>query len=107
MVLPLLVGLFLKKGRCSTLPPCRLISNDTLYFVYKFELRHQGDNIEHFLSFKKQKRPLKASGPKKFEKKLQIRTKNGLLFFDLYCLLKIVLIAEFKPPDKRLLLSCC
>jgi hypothetical protein len=53
MVLPLLVGLFLKKGRCSILPACRLISNDTLYFVYKFELRHQGDNIEHFLSFKK------------------------------------------------------
>ena len=53
MVLPLLVGLFLKKGQCSILPACRLISNDTLYFVYKFELRHQDDNIEHFLSFKK------------------------------------------------------
>ena len=53
MVLPLLVGLFFKKGRCSILPACRLISNDTLYFVDKFELRHQGDNIKHFLSIKK------------------------------------------------------
>jgi hypothetical protein len=56
MVLPLLVGLFLKKGQCSTLPAHRLISNDTLYFIYKFELRHQGDNIEHLQSFKKAER---------------------------------------------------
>jgi hypothetical protein len=53
MDLPLLVGDFLKKGQCSTLPAHRLISNNTLYFIYKFELRHQGDNIEHFQSFKK------------------------------------------------------
>ncbi len=53
MVLPPLVGLFLKNGRCSKLPACWLISNDTLYFIYKFALRRLGDNIDHFQSFKK------------------------------------------------------
>ena len=53
MVLPPLVGLFLKNGRCSILPAHRLISNNTMYFINKFELRRQGGNIEHFQSFKK------------------------------------------------------
>jgi hypothetical protein len=53
MVLPPLVGLFLKNGLCSKLPACRLISNDTLYFIYKFALRRLGDNIDHFQSFEK------------------------------------------------------
>jgi hypothetical protein len=53
MVLPPLVGLFLKNGRCSKLLACRLISNDTLYFIYKFALRRLVDNIDHFQSFKK------------------------------------------------------
>ncbi len=53
MLLPPLVGLFLKKGQCSKLPACLLISNDTQYFIYKFELRPQEGNIEHFQSFKK------------------------------------------------------
>ena len=35
-----------------------------------------------FKVLKKQEGPLKASGPKKLEKKVQIRTKNGLLLFD-------------------------
>jgi hypothetical protein len=50
-----LVGLFLKNGQCSKLPACWLISNDTgtLYFMNKFELRHQGGNIEYFQCFKK------------------------------------------------------
>ena len=70
MVLPLLVGLFFKKGRCSILPACRLISNDTLYFVYKFELRHQGDNIEHFQRFKKSRKdPWKLQGQKNLVKR--------------------------------------
>jgi hypothetical protein len=43
----------------SKLPSFRLISNDTLYFIYKFELRCQGGNIEHFQSFKKAGETLK------------------------------------------------
>jgi hypothetical protein len=53
MVLPPLVGLFFKNSQCLKLPACLLISNDTLYFTNKFELRRQGGNIEHFQSFKK------------------------------------------------------
>jgi hypothetical protein len=58
MVLRPLVGLFFN-GQCSKLPSFRLISNDTLYFRYKFELRRQGGNIEHFQSFKKAGETLK------------------------------------------------
>ncbi len=76
MVLPLLAGLFLKKGHCSILPACRLISNVTLYFVYKFELRHQGDNIEHFLSFKKAGRTPKSFRAQKiWEKRYKLERK--------------------------------
>ena len=52
---------FFKNGQCSKLPSFRLISNDTgtLYFIYEFELRRQGGNIEHFQSFKKAGETLK------------------------------------------------
>ncbi len=65
MVLPPLVGLFLKNGQCSTLPAHLLISNDTQYFIYKFELRPQGGNTEHFQSFKKAGRTPKSFRVKK------------------------------------------
>jgi hypothetical protein len=50
---------FFFNGQCSKLPSFRLISNNTLYFIYKFELRRQGGNIEYFQSFKKAGETLK------------------------------------------------
>ena len=76
MVLPPLVGLFFKKGQCSKLPACLLISNDTQYFIYKFELRPQEGNIEHFQSFKKAVRPTERIWAKKIVKKVSNIMKN-------------------------------
>ncbi len=50
---------FFQNGQCSKLPSFRLISNDTLNFIYKFELRRQGGNIEPFQNCKKAGETLK------------------------------------------------
>ncbi len=76
MVLPPLVGLFLKRCRCSKLPAHLLISNDSIFFIYKFKLWHSCGNIEHFQSFKKAERATERIWAKKIVKSVSNITKN-------------------------------
>jgi hypothetical protein len=72
MFLPSLVGLFFVKW--SVFEITRTSANFeqySIFYIHKFEIKRQGVISNTFKVLKKQEGPLKALGPKKFEKRYQ------------------------------------